>query len=53
MDGIEAPIGFEDAPDLFCLDLYKGFDLGRLAAIAAPTKVTVERYVEIPKKKAE
>ncbi len=50
---LQAPITFEDAPDLFCLDLYKDFDLDRLAAMAAPTRVTVERYVEIPKKKAE
>ena len=50
---LEAPITFEDAPDLFCLDLLKDFDLDRLAAMAAPVKVTVERYVEMPKKKAE
>ncbi len=48
---LEAPITFEDAPDLFCLDLLKDFDLDRLAAMAAPVKVTVERYVEMPKKK--
>ncbi|PYV24098.1 MAG: hypothetical protein DMG27_13770, partial [Acidobacteria bacterium] len=50
---LEAPVTFENAPDLFCLDLLKDFDLDRLAAMAAPTKVTVERYVEVPKKKAE
>ena len=50
---LEAPVTFENAPDLFCLDLYKEFDLDRLAAMAAPAKVTVERYVKIPKKKAE
>jgi len=50
---LEAPITFENAPDLFCLDLYKDFDLDRLAAMAAPAKVTVKRYVEIPKKKSE
>lgn len=47
---LEAPISFENAPDLFCLDLYKEFDLDQLAATAAPTKVTVERYVEAPRK---
>ncbi|PYV03048.1 MAG: hypothetical protein DMG26_10195 [Acidobacteria bacterium] len=50
---LEAPVTFENTPDLFCLDLYKEFDLDRLAAMAAPAKVTVERYVKIPKKKAE
>ena len=47
---LEKPVTFADAPELFCLDLYKAFDLDRLAAIAAPTKVTIERYVEVPKK---
>jgi hypothetical protein len=28
---------FEQAPELFCLDLYKDFDLDRLGAVAAPT----------------
>lgn len=46
----EAPVTFQDAPELFCLDLYKEFDLDRLAAMAAPARITVERYVEPPKK---
>ena len=48
---LEEPVTFENAPDLFCLDLLKDFDLDRLAAISAPAKVRVERYVEVPKKK--
>ncbi|MGO8717617.1 MAG: alpha/beta hydrolase family protein [Acidobacteriaceae bacterium] len=36
---LQKPIEFEDAPDLFCLDLYKDFDIDRLIAIAGPTKV--------------
>jgi hypothetical protein len=36
------PVTFQEAPDLFCLDLYKGFDLDRLTVMAAPTKVSVE-----------
>jgi hypothetical protein len=28
-----------DAPELFCLDLYKEFDVPSLAALAAPTRV--------------
>jgi len=47
---LQAPVTFNQAPDLFCLDLYKEFDMDRLAAIAAPTLVTIEKYVEIPKK---
>ena len=40
------PVEFSDAPELFCLDLYKEFDLDRLEAITAPTKVKTERYLE-------
>jgi dienelactone hydrolase len=46
---LEAPVNYWEAPELFCLDLYKQFDLDRLTALAAPTAVTVERYVK-PKK---
>ena len=31
---LDAPVTYEAAPDLFCLDLYKEFDLDRLAALA-------------------
>jgi hypothetical protein len=37
---LDAPVKFESAPDLFCLDLYKEFDINRLAALAEPAKVT-------------
>jgi hypothetical protein len=47
---LEAPVTFQEAPELFCLDLYKQFDLDRLTALAAPAKVTVEKFVESPKK---
>ena len=30
------------APDLFCLDLYKEFDLDRLAALAAPARIVTQ-----------
>lgn len=40
------PVEFFDAPELFCLDLYKEFDVDRLQALAAPAKVKTERYVE-------
>jgi hypothetical protein len=36
---IEKPVRFQDAADLFCLDLYKATDLDRLAALAAPAIV--------------
>jgi dienelactone hydrolase len=34
---LDAPVPFRSAPDLFCLDLYKEFDLDRLAAMAEPS----------------
>jgi len=40
---LQAPVTYEQAPELFCLDLYKEFDLDRLAAIAAPAQVHVDR----------
>jgi dienelactone hydrolase len=48
---LEAPVTFQQAPELFCLDLYKRFDLDRLAAMTPATKITVERYVKPPAKK--
>ena len=47
---LELPVRFDQAPELFCLDLYKDFDLDRLEALAAPAKVSVNKYLEIPKK---
>jgi dienelactone hydrolase len=35
-------VRYQDAPDLFCLDLYKNFDIDTLATLAEPTKVTQE-----------
>ena len=37
---VHKPVIFETAPDLFCLDLYKDFDLDTLAAMAGPAKIT-------------
>ncbi|HUQ91032.1 MAG TPA: prolyl oligopeptidase family serine peptidase [Bryobacteraceae bacterium] len=31
---LDAPVGYEEAPDLFCLDLYKEFDVPRLSALS-------------------
>jgi dienelactone hydrolase len=45
---LDLPVTFEQAPDLFCLDLYKHFDVDSLEALAAPAKVTVSKYLEVP-----
>lgn len=37
---LDAPVPYTEAPDLFCLDLYKYFDIDRLAALAAPAQVS-------------
>jgi dienelactone hydrolase len=37
---IDTPVPFRAAPELFCLDLYRYFDIDTLAALAAPGKVT-------------
>lgn len=39
---VDKPIKYEEAADLFCLDLYKFTDLDRLAALDAPTAVKTE-----------
>lgn len=39
---LEKPVEYQDAAELFCLDLYKEFDLDRLVQIAAPTKVIMK-----------
>ncbi len=42
----DAPVPWRRAPELFCLDLYKEFDVDRLTAMAAPARVTAVRYLE-------
>ena len=39
---LDAPVAYRDAPDLFCLDLYKDFDLDGLARLAESTRVTLK-----------
>ncbi len=41
---LECPVTYQDAPDLFCLDLYRDFDVDSLAALAGQTKI-VQRYL--------
>jgi dienelactone hydrolase len=36
---LDTPMAFHSAPDLFCLDLYKYFDIDMITAIAAPTAI--------------
>ncbi len=48
---LDTPITFDMAPDLFCLDLYKQFDLDRLAAMAEPTKLAQRENMDAPSKK--
>jgi len=36
---LDAPVAFRSAADLFCLDLYKNFDIDIMAALAAPTAI--------------
>jgi dienelactone hydrolase len=40
------PVSYNDAADLFCLDLYKDFDLPQVIALAEPTKVHEQNFVE-------
>lgn len=44
---LNKPVSYLNAPDLFCLDLYKDFDLDRLEVIAAPTKVVTSGYLDV------
>jgi len=45
---LDLPVQFDQAPELFCLDLYKDFDIERLEVLAAPAKVQTSRYLELP-----
>jgi dienelactone hydrolase len=36
---LEKPVEFEAAPELFCLDLYKYFDLRQIIALSSPARV--------------
>jgi hypothetical protein len=36
----------EAAPDLFCLDLYKDFDIDRIALLAGPTQIVQRNFVQ-------
>jgi Acetyl xylan esterase (AXE1) len=44
----DRPIQFQQAPELFCLDLFKEFDIGELEALASPASVQNSAYVTGP-----
>ncbi len=45
---LDAPVPYRTAPDLFCLDLYKYFDIDRLTIVASPVPVTTGRKAVAP-----
>jgi hypothetical protein len=38
-DVFTRPLGYKEAPELMCLDLYRDFDFNTLSLIAAPVKI--------------
>jgi len=42
---LDKPVPLRSAPELFCLDLYKDFDLDSISALASPLKVTQTSFV--------
>lgn len=47
---LEKPVTYQEAPDLFCLDLYKDFDLDNLQVLASPTTVVERDFLELSPK---
>lgn len=48
---LDKPVTYMDAPELFCLDLYKDFDIDRLEALVAPVAVHSSHPVELRQSK--
>ena len=48
---LDKPVKFEEASELFCLDLYKDFDIDRLEALAAPVTIHSSHPVELNQRK--
>jgi dienelactone hydrolase len=44
---LNKPVPYGAAPDLFCLDLYKDFDISKMEALASPTQVLELRDLEM------
>jgi hypothetical protein len=38
---LDSPVPYRSAADLFCLDLYKYFDVDTLTGLASPVKITL------------
>ena len=51
-DLLNGPLIFRSTPDVFCLDLYKYFDIDRLEAMAAPTRIEMGRKATLEAPKA-
>jgi dienelactone hydrolase len=50
---LDTPVPYRLAPDLFCLDLFKYFDVDRLAVLAAPVTIKVGKLAgPLPASKA-
>ncbi|PYT70069.1 MAG: hypothetical protein DMG39_16865 [Acidobacteria bacterium] len=47
---LQVPVTFQNAPELFCLDLYKEFDIAHLAAMAAPAEVRFDNTLKMPQR---
>jgi len=45
---LDAPVSYRSAPDLFCLDLYKYFDIDGMTILTFPSKVTIRSRVVSP-----
>ena len=45
---LDTPVPYRTAPDLFCLDLYKYFDIDRLTIMALPIKVVIRSKLISP-----
>jgi hypothetical protein len=56
-DGIQSlgyllskPVHYEDSADLFCLGLFKNFDVDEIAALGGPSTISYESVAEAPQK---
>jgi dienelactone hydrolase len=47
---LSKPVHYEDAADLFCLGLYKDFDVDEIAALGGPSTISYETAAETPQK---
>jgi hypothetical protein len=46
---LTAPIHYETSADMFCLDLYKDFDLNEISALVGKTVISNENPIEAAK----